>query len=49
MDIFKVIIKGTIATYVFVAWLYVAIPLGACIYYFTYYLARNFLATLSIL
>lgn len=47
MNIFNFIIKGTIATYAFVAWLYIAIPLTVCICYIIHALTMNFFATLS--
>ncbi len=48
MDLFNIIVKGTIATYLIFAWLCVAIPLLICIYFTIHCLAMNILATLSI-
>lgn len=47
MNLFNTIFKLTAGTYLFVAWLFIAIPLAGCIYLFTYHLTANFLATLS--
>lgn len=49
MNIFNFIIKGTIATYALVAWLYIAIPISIGIYCLIYALTVNFLTTLSTL
>jgi len=47
MNIFNFIIKGTIATYALVAWLYIAIPLVILTFFSIYYLVVNIFATLS--